>query len=59
MLKWWFLFFLRGIAIGGPFENQQECVAALKNEMAQPIIDPGWDHAKADGLCFQAVKPQS
>ena len=57
-MKWWFLFFLRGVAIGGPYDTQQECLAALQSEITQPILDPGWDNAKASGLCFQAIKPQ-
>jgi len=56
-MKWWFIFFLRGIAIGGPFDSQDECVAALKMQIEQPIIDRGFDNARAGGLCFQAVKP--
>jgi hypothetical protein len=56
MLKWWFIFFMRGIAIGGPFDGQEECLTALRAEIAKPIIDPGFDNARASGLCFQAVR---
>lgn len=55
--KWWFMFFLRGMAIGGPFDSEQECLAALKIQMVQPYVDPGFDNAKPDGLCFQASHP--
>jgi hypothetical protein len=57
MLKWWFLIFLRGIAMGGPYDNQQECLDALKKEMVLPFVDPGFDNAKPHGLCFQAAQP--
>jgi hypothetical protein len=56
-MKWWFLFFLRGLAVGGPYDTQEQCAAALKAEIAQPIIDPGFDNAKPSGLCFQAIRP--
>jgi hypothetical protein len=58
-MKWWFLFFLRGLAMGGPYNTQEECVTALKAEMAQPIPDPGFDNAKAAGVCFEAVQPEN
>jgi hypothetical protein len=57
-MKWYFLFFLRGIAMGGPFDTQQECLDALKVEIVVPFVDPGFDHAKPTGLCFQAIKPE-
>jgi hypothetical protein len=56
-MKWWFLFFLRGIALSGPYDTHQECVAALKAEMEQPIIDPGFDHVQPAGVCFQGIRP--
>jgi hypothetical protein len=33
-----------------------ECLDALKAEIAQPFIDPGFDNAKPTGLCFQGVQ---
>lgn len=58
MLKWWFFFFMRGLSIGGPFDTQQECLDALKIEITKPIVDQGFDGARADGLCLQAVRPE-
>jgi hypothetical protein len=58
-MKWWFLFFMRGLAVGGPYDTEQDCLAALKVEIARPIMDQGFDNAKADGLCFQASRPAS
>ena len=57
MVKWWFMLFMRGMSIGGPYNTQDECTTALRIEIAAPIPDQGFDHAKADGLCFQAVRP--
>lgn len=57
-MKWWFLFLLRGISIGGPFDSQGECIIALKNQIGAPIVDQGFDHAVADGLCLQAIHPE-
>lgn len=56
-MKWWFLFFLRGIALGGPYDTEQDCVAALKTEMATPVIDQGFDGARPGGVCFQGAQP--
>ena len=56
-MKWWFLFFLRGLALGGPFDTRQECISALAVEMARPISDRGFDNAKASGVCFQGAQP--
>lgn len=56
-MKWWFIFFLRGIAVGGPFDTQEECTKALKAEIDKPVLDQGFDHAVPDGLCFQAIHP--
>lgn len=56
-MKWWFLLFLRGIAVGGPFNTENECIDALKTEINRPIIDPGFDGASSNGLCFQARMP--
>jgi hypothetical protein len=56
-MKWWFLFFLRGMALGGPYDSQQECTAALAQEMARPISDQGFDNAKAGGVCFEGIQP--
>lgn len=58
-MKWFFLFFMRGLAVGGPYETEQDCLSALKIEIARPINDQGFDHATASGLCFQASRPQS
>lgn len=57
MVKWYFMFFMRGMSIGGPYETQQECVDALQKQIEAPIMDQGFDNAKAGGLCFQAVRP--
>jgi hypothetical protein len=57
VIKWWFIFFLRGIAVDGPFDDQQACVEALKMQIAQPILDQGFDGATPFGLCFQGVNP--
>ncbi len=43
--------------VGGPYDTEQECVSALKIEIGRPINDQGFDNAKSDGLCFQAVRP--
>jgi hypothetical protein len=56
-MKWFFLLFLRGISVGGPYDTQQNCLDALKSAYEQPIIDPGFDHAIPSGLCFQAIRP--
>jgi hypothetical protein len=57
-MKWWFLLFMRGLAVGGPYETEQQCLAELRAAIARPIPDAGFDHATADGLCFQASHPQ-
>jgi hypothetical protein len=57
-MKWFFLFFMRGLAVSGPYDTEQECLTELKTAIEQPIIDQGFDHAKASGLCFQASRPQ-
>lgn len=58
-MKWYFLFFLRGIAMSGPYDTQKECLDALKAEMVQPFVDLGFDHAKPAGICFQGVKAET
>lgn len=59
MIKWWFLFFLRGLSLNGPYDSEQECLAALKIATDAPIPDQGFDGARAGGLCFQGSRPQS
>ncbi len=56
-VKWFFLFFMRGIAIGGPYETEGECLAALKIQIEAPIMDQAFDRATASGLCFQGSRP--
>lgn len=56
-MKWWFFLFIRGLSIGGPFDTEQECIASLKMAIETPILDQGFDNAKPDGLCFQAIRP--
>lgn len=56
-MKWWFLFFLRGISMSGPYETEQECLAELKVAMTATIPDQGFDNAKANGWCVQASQP--
>jgi hypothetical protein len=56
-MKWFLLFFLRGMLLAGPYDTQQECLAALKEEEAAPVVDQGFDNAKPYGVCFQAVRP--
>jgi len=58
-MKWWFLFFLRGLSIGGPFDTEQECIVALRDQIEAPILDQGFDGARSDGLCFQAIRPET
>jgi len=58
-MKWFFLFFMRGLAVGGPYDSEGDCLEALKVEIARPINDQGFDRATADGMCFQASKPRS
>lgn len=57
-MKWFFLFFFRGLSLGGPYDTEQDCVAALKAEIEGPKIDPGFDGAIAGGVCFQGAKPE-
>lgn len=56
-MKWFVLFLLRGVSLGGPYDTQQECAAALDKAMAQPIIDQRFDGATAGGVCFQGIPP--
>jgi hypothetical protein len=56
-MKWFFIFFLRGISLNGPFDSQKDCLEALKKAEAAPVMDAGFDNAKPYGLCFQAVRP--
>lgn len=58
-MKWFFLFFLRGLAMFGPYESEQECIVALKIAIDQPVMDQGFDGARAAGVCFQGVQPKS
>lgn len=57
-MKWYLLFIMRGLSVGGPYDSEQACHAALADAMAQPIVDPGFDHAKAFGVCFQGSQPK-
>jgi hypothetical protein len=56
-MKWFFLFFLRGIAMGGPYDTEKACLAALKVELERPVNDQGFDGARPFGLCFQGSRP--
>lgn len=56
-MKWWLLFFLRGISMSGPYETEKECLRNLEIATAAPVLDQGFDGAKARGWCFQASQP--
>lgn len=58
VVHWYFLFFLRGLALSGPYNSQEECLAALKTEISRPVMDQGFDRAVPSGICFQGAQPK-
>jgi hypothetical protein len=54
-MKWFFIIWMSGVGLSGPYDTQDECLAGLSAAQAAITPEEHWYGASGGGICVQAI----